>query len=146
MKIPIKATKNKVSFSVRMTPLIDVIFLLLIFFILAIRLEKPEGVLENILPESDTHGIAEQQKDWEVVKLRIKLITEGEQLKIYLQERVIYTYKDLLSYLNMLPQEIMLVIEPEARVPYKYVIGVYNTCIKAKKSNIVFAISPGEKN
>lgn len=146
MKTPIKATKNKVSFSVRMTPLIDVIFLLLIFFILAIRLEKPEGVLENILPESDTHGIAEQQKDWEVVKLRIKLITEGEQLKIYLQERVIHTYKDLLSYLNMLPQEIMLVIEPEARVPYKYVIGVYNTCIKAKKSNIVFAISPGEKN
>jgi len=143
MKTPIRATKNKVSFSVRMTPLIDVIFLLMIFFILAIRIEKPEGVLENILPESDVHGIAEQQKDWEVVKLRVKLITEGEQLKIYLQERVVYTYKDLLSYLNMLPQEIMLVIEPEAKVPYKYVIGVYNTCIKAKKSNIVFAISPG---
>ncbi len=143
MKTPIKATKNKVSFSVRMTPLIDVIFLLLIFFILAIRLEKPEGVLENILPVSDGQSIAEQQKDWEVVKLRIKLITEGEQLKIYLQERVVYTYKDLLSYLNMLPQEIMLVIEPESKVPYKYVIGVYNTCIKAKKSNIVFAISPG---
>jgi biopolymer transport protein ExbD len=143
MKTPIKATKNKVSFSVRMTPLIDVIFLLLIFFILAIRLEKPEGVLENILPVSDGQSIAEQQKDWEVVKLRIKLITEGDQLKIYLQERVVYTYKDLLSYLNMLPQEIMLVIEPESKVPYKYVIGVYNTCIKAKKSNIVFAISPG---
>ncbi len=143
MKTPIKATKNKVSFSVRMTPLIDVIFLLLIFFILAIRLEKPEGVLENILPVSDGQSIAEQQKDWEVVKLRVKLITEGEQLKIYLQERVVYTYKDLLSYLNMLPQEIMLVIEPESKVPYKYVIGVYNTCIKAKKSNIVFAISPG---
>jgi len=143
MKTPIKATKNKVTFSVRMTPLIDVIFLLLIFFILAIRLEKPEGVLENILPVSDGQSIAEQQKDWEVVKLRIKLITEGDQLKIYLQERVVYTYKDLLSYLNMLPQEIMLVIEPESKVPYKYVIGVYNTCIKAKKSNIVFAISPG---
>lgn len=143
MKIPIKATKSKVSFSVRMTPLIDVIFLLLIFFILAIRLEKPEGVLENILPESDVSGVADQQKDWEVVKLRVKLITEGEQLKIYLQERVVYTYKDLLSYLKMLPQEIMLVIEPESKVPYKYVIGVYNTCIKAKKSNIVFAISSG---
>ena len=143
MKTPIKATKNKVSFSVRMTPLIDVIFLLLIFFILTIRLEKPEGVLKNILPVSDGQSIAEQQKDWEVVKLRVKLITEGEQLKIYLQERVVYTYKDLLSYLNMLPREIMLVIEPEAKVPYKYVIGVYNTCIKAKKSNIVFAISSG---
>lgn len=143
MKIPTKATGSKFSFAVRMTPLIDVIFLLLLFFILSIRLEKPEGVLENILPESDTHGVSDQQKDWEVVKLRIKLIKEGTQLKIYLQERVVYTYKDLLSYLNMLPQEIMLVIEPESKVPYKHVIGVYNTCLKAKKTNIVFAISPG---
>ena len=124
-----------------MTPLIDVIFLLLIFFILAIRLEKPEGVLENILPESDTHGVAAQQSDWEVVKLRIKLIQEGKQLKIYLQERVVYSYKDLLAYLNMLPEEIMLVIEPETDVPYKYVIGVYNTCLKSNKSNIIFALS-----
>jgi biopolymer transport protein ExbD len=126
-----------------MTPLIDVIFLLMIFFILALRLEKPEGVLDNILPESDTHGMAEKQKDLEVVKLRIKLVKEGKQLKIYLQERVVYTYRDLLSFLNMLPDEIMLVIEPESKVPYKHVIGVYNTCLKAKKTNIVFAISPG---
>lgn len=142
MRISIKATSSKVRFTISMTPLIDVIFLLLIFFILAIRFEKPEGVLENILPERDTHGIAEQQKDWEVVKLRIKLIKEGKQLKIYLQERVVYTYRDLLAYLNMLPEEIMLVIEPESKVPYKHVIGVYNTCLKSKKSNIAFAISP----
>ena len=142
MKIPIRATKNKVSFSVRMTPLIDVIFLLLIFFILTIRLEKPEGVLENVLPESDTQGITEKQKDFEIVKLRIKLVQEEKQLKIYLQERVVFTYKDLLSYLNMLPQEIMIVIEPEPQVPYKYVIGIYNTCLKAKQSNIVFSIAP----
>ncbi len=143
MRIPIKATSSKLRFTISMTPLIDVIFLLPIFFILAIRLEKPEGVLDNILPESDTHGMAEKQEDLEVVKLRIKLIKEGTQLKIYLQERVVYTYRDLLSFLNMLPDEIMLVIEPESKVPYKHVIGVYNTCLKAKKTNIVFAISPG---
>ncbi len=142
MKSPIKATSSKISFSIRMTPLIDVIFLLLIFFILAIKVEKPEGVLENILPESDTHGVAEQQSDWETVKLRIKLIQEGTQLKIYLQERVVYSYKDLLAYLNMLPEEIMLAIEPEIDVPYKYVIGVYNTCLKSNKTNVIFAIPP----
>ena len=143
MKIPIKATGSNLRFTISMTPLIDVIFLLLIFFILAIRLEKPEGVLDNILPESDTHGMTEKQKDLEVVKLRIKLIKEGKQLKIYLQERIVYSYGDLLAFLNMLPEEIMLVIEPESKVPYKHVIGVYNTCLKAKKTNIVFAISPG---
>jgi biopolymer transport protein ExbD len=143
MKIPIKTTSSQIGLAVRMTPLIDVIFLLLIFFILTIRLEKPEGVLENILPESDSQGITEKQKDWEIIKLRIKLIQEGQQLKIYLQERVVYSYEGLLSFLNMLPQEIMIVIEPEPKVPYKYVIGVYNTCLKAKQSNIVFSLSPG---
>ena len=141
MKIPIKATSSEIGLAIRMTPLIDVIFLLLIFFILTIRLEKPEGVLENVLPESDSQGITEKQKDFEIVKLRIKLVQEEKQFKIYLQERVVYTYKDLLSYLNMLPQEIMIVIEPEPQVPYKYVIGIYNTCLKAKQSNIVFSIT-----
>ncbi len=143
MKIPIKTTSSEIGLAIRMTPLIDVIFLLLIFFILTIRLEKPEGVLENILPESDSQGITEKQKDWEIIKLRIKLIQEGKQLKIYLQDRVVYSYEGLLSFLNMLPQEIMIGIEPEPKVPYKYVIGVYNTCLKAKQSNIVFSLSPG---
>ncbi len=78
MKIPIKATSSEIGLAIRMTPLIDVIFLLLIFFILTIRLEKPEGVLENILPESDTQGIAEKQKDWEIVKITDKAYTRGK--------------------------------------------------------------------
>lgn len=141
MKIPIKTTSSEIGLAIRMTPLIDVIFLLLIFFILTIRIEKPEGVLENVLPESNTQGLAEKEKEWEIVKLRIKLVQEKTQLKIFLQERVVYTYKDLLSYLKMLPEEIMIVIEPEPKVPYKYVIGVYNTCLKAKQANIVFSIT-----
>ena len=67
---------------------------------------------------------------------------KGEKLKIFLQERVVYTYSELLSYLKMLPEEIMLVIEPESTVPYKHVVGVYNTCLKAGKSHIVFSIAP----
>ncbi len=62
-------------------------------------------------------------------------------MKMHLQERVVVSYENLLSSLDLLPQEIMLVIEPEPQVPYKYVIGVYDTCIKAEKTNIVFAIS-----
>lgn len=143
MKVPVKTTGSEIGLAIRMTPLIDVIFLLLIFFMLTIRLEKPEGVLENILPESNSPGMTEKQKDWEVVKLRIKLIQEGTQLKIYLQERIVYSYEGLLSFLTMLPREIMIVIEPEPTVPYKYVIGVYNTCLKARQSNIVFSLSAG---
>ena len=143
MKPSYRAADNRLSFSIRMTPLIDVIFLLMIFFLITISFQDPEGVLKNRLPESGGQGVTEKE-DWEVVRLRIKLIIrEGEQPTIYLQERLVSTFAELLYYLNQLPEDILLVIEPESKVLYKDVIAVYNTCVKAQKKNIVFAIAPG---
>jgi len=143
MKLPIRTGDKNINFAIRMTPLIDVIFLLMIFFIMTIRFVEPEGLLENRLPEKAGQGITDQKKDWEIVRIKIKLVQDGNQFKIYLQERVLYSYNDLLSYLELLPDKILIVIEPGSTVPYKYVIGIYNTCIKAKKSNIVFTIARG---
>jgi len=143
MRLPVKEREININASIRMTPLIDIIFLLLIFFILTIKFQEPESMLDHTLPQRGKESVTEQEKDWEVVKLRIKLITEGTRLKIYLQERVVFTYEDLFASLDLLPRDILIVIEPESSVPYKYVIGAYNTCMKSKKRNIVFAVSPG---
>jgi len=143
MKLPIRTGDKNINFTVRMTPLIDVIFLLMIFFIMTIRFVEPEVILENRLPEKAGQGINDQKNDWEVVRIKIKLVQDGNQYKIYLQERVLNSYKDLLSYLDLLPDKILVVIEPEATVPYKYVIGIYNTCLKSEKTNIVFTIAQG---
>ena len=141
MKLPIRTGDKNINFSVRMTPLIDVIFLLMIFFIMTIRFVEPEGSLENRFPEKAGQGITDQKKDWEVVRIKVKLVRDGNLFKIYLQERVLNSYDDLLSYLELLPDKILIVIEPELTVPYKYVIGIYNTCLKSKKTNIVFTVA-----
>jgi biopolymer transport protein ExbD len=124
-----------------MTPLIDIIFLLMIFFLLTINFHKPEFVLDNRLPQIGSQSSEDPTKDWETVRLRIKMIKDGSQLKILLQERVVLTYADLRYYLDQLPEDILLVIEPANSVPYKHVIGVYNTCLKSNKKDIVFSIS-----
>lgn len=82
--------------AINITPLIDVIFLLMIFFLMTINFNKSEGVLKNRLPQSGVQNTAEIPKDYETVKLRVKMIKEQDALKIYLQERIVYTYKDLL--------------------------------------------------
>jgi len=141
MKLPIRSGNKNIDFNVRMTPLIDVIFLLMIFFIMTIRFVKPEGILENRLPEKAGQGITDQKNDWEVVRIKIKLVRDGNKFKIYLQERALNSYEDLLSYLELLPEKILIVIEPDLTVPYKYVIGIYNTCLKSEKTNIVFTVA-----
>lgn len=128
-------------FSMNITPLIDVIFLLMIFFVMTINMQEAEGVLNNRLPQVGSSDSSDPSKDWETVKLRIKMIREEKIMKLYLQERVVYTYSDLLFYLKQLPQDILIIIEPENNVPYKHVIGVYNQCLKSRKKKIVFSIS-----
>jgi biopolymer transport protein ExbD len=144
MKLPLKAHCGPVNLSIRMTPLIDVIFLLLIFFIMTMQFQKPEGVLANRLPEKGGQSVTQQQ-DWEIVRLRIRLsITEGDMPAIRLQDREVHSYDELYGFLSMLPEDVLLVVEPEARVPYRHVIGVYNACLKAEKRNIVFSMArPG---
>lgn len=129
------------SNSINITPLIDVIFLLMIFFLMTINFNKSEGVLENKLPQTGSQTSSETPNDYETVKLRVKMIKEKNLLKIYIQERIVYNYSDLLHYLNQLPEDILIIFEPSDNVPFKHVIGVYDVCLKSKKNNIVFSVS-----
>lgn len=141
MKIKNRARNYQDRKSMNVTPLIDVIFLLMIFFLMTINFNKTEGVLENQLPRVSGQESSEDPQDYEKVRLRVKMLRDNNQMKIYLQERIVFTYDDLLYYLDQLPRDILIIIEPANKVPYKHVIGVYNTCIKSKKENIVFSIS-----
>ncbi len=140
MKIPIKATSDKIGFSIKMTPMIDVIFLLMIFFIMTLNIQDPEGFLKNRLPDQTAPTVSDRQTDWEVV--RIHLAVRKGQPHIFLQKRLINDLPDLLRNLNLLPRDIMIVIEPESKIAYKHVIGVYDTCLKSQKTNIVFSVPP----
>lgn len=128
--------------AIDITPLIDVIFLLMIFFLMTINFNISEGVLENRLPQAGNQTGDDIPKDYETLKLRVKMIKDQQLMKIYLQERIVYTYEDLLYYLDMLPDDILIIFDPSDNVPYEHVIGVYDTCLKSKKKNIVFSVSP----
>ena len=139
MKQPLKSTYVGSNFTVRMTPLIDVVFLLMIFFIMTLNFLEPEGILENRLPETARHTATDQQKDWEIVRIHVS--DDSVRPRIYLQEREVKGLEDLIHNLNLLPRDIIIVIDPDSKVAYKHVINIYNTCLKSKKTNIAFSIS-----
>lgn len=138
MKLPTKATNNNRRFAIMMTPLIDVIFLLMIFFIMTLNFLVPEGILENRLPDQARATPEEREKDWELVRIHVAKGKTGPQ--IHLQQRKVAGLPDLLLHLHRLPRDVIIVIEPERKVAYKHVIGVFNTCVKAEKTNISFTI------
>ena len=124
-----------------MIPFINVIFLLMVFFLLAITWQKAEGVLENRIPQIKTRSDSESSRAWETVSLKMKVNKDDGRIRIYLQDRELLTYMELLLYLKQLPDDILIVLQPDNDVSYKHVIGVYNTCLKSKKKDIIFSIS-----
>lgn len=134
-----KKTQNRIS--ANMTPLVDVVFLLMIFFLLTINFQKPEGVIHNELPRLGERDGRDAAADWEVVRLRVKMIRESRQPGIFLQERLVSSYDELVTYLNQLPDDILIIIEADGKVAYKHVIGVYNACLKSQKKEVVFSIA-----
>ena len=126
---------------VSMTPLIDVVFLLMIFFLLTINFEEPEPVLTNRLPQIGSQDSADPTQDWETVELRIAMVRGGDAVRLHLAERVVESYDALLGYLAVLPDDVQIVIDAADDVPYQHLIGVYNTCLKSGKADIVFSIA-----
>jgi biopolymer transport protein ExbD len=141
MRLRFQSKHSRRRYAISMTPLIDVIFLLMIFFLMTINFQKPEGVLDNRLPQLGKHASENPTKDWETVKLRIQMTRASGELRIHLQERVLSTYEDLGRYLDQLPADILIIVEPDDDVDYEHVIGVYNTCLGSNKKEIVFSIS-----
>ena len=141
MKLKFQQNGVERRLAVSMTPLIDVVFLLMVFFLMTINFEKPELVLENRLPQLGTIESEDTSKDWETVELHVEMSRQGGQLKLFLEERTIDNYEELLSYLAQLPDDILVIIDAADDVPYKHVIGVYNTCLQANKQEIVFSVA-----
>ena len=126
---------------VSMTPLIDVVFLLMIFFLLTINFEEPERVLANRLPQIGVQNSDDPTQDWENVELRIAMVRGSDAVRLHLEERVLESYDELLGFLALLPDDVQIVIDAGNDVPYRHVIGVYNTCLKSGKADIVFSIT-----
>ncbi len=141
MKLKNQQRSTSGLLSVSMTPLIDVVFLLMVFFLMTINFEKPELVFDNRLPQLGTANSEDPSKEFEQVELRLEIARQGGRLRLFLDDRTIDNYVDLVGYLTQLPDEVLIIIDAANDVPYKHLIGVYNSCLQAGKQEIVFSIA-----
>jgi biopolymer transport protein ExbD len=125
----------------RIIPFVNLAFLLILFFILAVRFQSLEGVLEAQLPRfGPPEQVSSTIKDLSPVKIR--LADEEEALAVYLENRMVESFEELLDLLRSLPKEVQLVIEPDPTIRYKDVVAAYNTCVKAERTKIAFSVPP----
>lgn len=127
-----------------MTPIIDVIFMLLIFFVCTANFRNLEGVLptDMSLPGSEASEIVLPSPE-QLDSARIELSfdgsphwsVEGNQCSALTEVR------QLLRSLQRVKADLPIIIASEQNVPMEHVIDVYDACRWAGLSKIQFAAS-----
>ena len=137
--------KSDVKAEVDMTPMIDCVFLLLVFFMVSSTFTKKEADISFALP-----GTAEQSDSIDIPDEQIIQITEKGNVFLNDMEYDAPTSSDmpeLIKTLTLFRQTAeankvpaMITIAPEDNVKQQRVVDVLNACTAAKIGNVTFAV------
>ena len=131
-------------FKMEFTPMIDVVFLLLIFFMCTLKFKTLEAKLATYLPtDKGSAPIAADLKPEE--KIRVKLSLRGKKCICYLNGRAVgllpgserLVYERVRTLARALPES-PAEIDPDPSVPHGFVVNVLDECIRAKVKSVEF--------
>jgi biopolymer transport protein ExbD len=138
--------------ALNITPMIDVVFLLLIFFIATIQLPDPEDEMRAYLPreEQQVEGAGDEVEDQERQVITHMIVLEPGSISMdniplptwsALQERL-----DSLRLIQSQSEDVRheIVLAASAGTPYRQVIRALETCARYGFQDVNFGIPPGE--
>ncbi len=143
----ISRKREKVKLEPPMTPMIDIIFQLLIFFLLTPTFQAHEGYLTTNLPKTSGPVEGEEQKKIERIKIGLEDTYGPDEIVIVLNDtQVLGNNFDTLEAMlrdyqgrGIAPDHPVL-IAPQMSVKHKWVVKAFDAAILARFTNIHFAV------
>jgi len=121
--------------------MIDVVFLLLIFFMCAMSFKVPEGNLQTNLPKqgAPARQLTEREKDLEFIVIKVDSADGEPDIRVNdLPCAAVQELEEKLVTLHSMVN-VPIIIDSRPYVPFQYVISVLNACVKARFADISFA-------
>ncbi|HMO05063.1 MAG TPA: biopolymer transporter ExbD [Kiritimatiellia bacterium] len=136
---------NEVTMKMDMTPMIDCVFLLLVFFMVGSTLHKQEADISFSLPGTADQSEPVQIPDEQIIEIYADGTVVLNDLKFdsptssSLPE-LIETLKRFKATAEANKTESMITIAPAPEVKHQRVVDVLNACAEAKIQNVSFAM------
>ncbi|MDR0871348.1 MAG: biopolymer transporter ExbD [Planctomycetaceae bacterium] len=135
------SVKNKPP-ELRMTPIIDVIFMLLIFFVCTANFRSLEGVLPTDMSLPGTSAaqfVLPVPEKLDSARITLTFDRSPHWTVESNQCRTLAEVRTLLRQLREAKKDLPVIIASEQNVPMEYVIDLYDACRAAGLSKIQFA-------
>ena len=126
-----------------LTPMIDVVFLLLIFFIVTMKFKVLEGKLETELPKDV--GVNPQEIDEILEKIEIDIQPDKSReygILLLVNSRKMESFaafRDELARWKKVDDDTKATLYPSSTINYEQVIKVIDQCLMADLTDITFA-------
>ena len=130
------------EFNLGLTPLIDVVFLLIVFFLVSTSFIKPEKSIEIKLPVADQGVKPPQEERTLVVNVR-----EGGIMVVH--GRVLSGYDELVETLDKARQDdpnLIVVIRGDRTALHKHVVRVMNAALSVGIGDMSIAVFDTEED
>jgi len=127
-----------------LTPLVDVILMLLTFFLLGTNFKQVQGVLEALLPKAGGPAAKPDLSKTPMEELVIRaMMLPGHKAPIYRLGTVDYpnvkSLEDRLFALRDARLKQSVTIDPDRTAPFEPVLWVLNSCVKVGYTDVAFA-------
>lgn len=143
MRTPSNLSRGSVGFN--MTPMIDVVFLLIIFFLVSSHLARQETQLALDLPQAASGRRAEED---EVRRVVVNVLGEQDSKgRIQVGGKLLSAdeLSAMIAFESRKSDEPLEVrIRSDRRVRYRMIEPILVACARARVWNVTFAVVPGE--
>ncbi len=139
MRVPTNASRASLGFN--MTPMIDVVFLLIIFFLVSSHLAQQEVQLELDLPEA---GSGQRPAEEEARRVVVNILPQEQPAgRIMVGGRLMQSDElaELVRYESRrVGRPLEVRIRADRKVPYRFVEPVMVACAEAGVWKVTFAV------
>ena len=143
MKVPLSEARFSERADAAMTPMIDVVFLLLIFFLWTASFQAAEALLPSQLAEVAARGTGDDdllvEEDFEQIVIRVQ--SQGKAISWQINQQPVETLREVSERLKLLASirsDLPVVIDPALDVEFGHVIDAYDAARQVGMANIQF--------
>jgi biopolymer transport protein ExbD len=135
MLLPLPADEPRLAN--HLTPMIDIIFQLLIFFMCATKFRLLEGKLASYLPNRGTPVVVDPQIT-EEFRILVRYDEDSGATSMYIGERELRDASDIVRYVaepyrdfHRLGRRVAVMMDADNAVPVRHVVWLLNACVRA---------------
>ena len=130
-----RLVKKRELISMDLTPLIDVVFLLLIFFIVTSEFKKNESILNLSLPNSASTQKVVDKKDIQIEISKEEIAYKSEKI----------TFEELKTKLVLVKKDSSITVKIDKEVKYERVVKLLDILNELQLSNLLLITKENKK-